>query len=244
MNTNLYRSVKTAKVSELILEQLKSSILDGTMKPGDRVPSERELVEWFQASRVSVREALHRLEATGFISTRHGQGAFVAEMTSKPVSESLSSILKIQKATINDLTAARLIFEPNIAELACEKITPEGLLKLEENIQATERTLKTDPAIALEHNFRFHSLLAEITGNPVLTLIMKAISDVCKEWMSQFGGEDLQKRSLVDANAILEHKNILKAISERNRKKANKEMLKHIRQVQRDWMRIKWNVEK
>jgi GntR family transcriptional repressor for pyruvate dehydrogenase complex len=92
------------------------------MKPGDRLPPERELVQGFQASRISVQEALKSLETSGLLTIKPGSGVFVAEVNSKPMSESLSSLLRIQKTSLNELTEARIILEPNIARLASERI--------------------------------------------------------------------------------------------------------------------------
>jgi DNA-binding FadR family transcriptional regulator len=136
--------VKSGKVSELIAQQIKSSILNGSMKPGDRLPPERELVDHFQASRISVREALKSLETSGLLMIKPGSGVFVAEVNSKPMSESLSSILRIQKASINDITEARTILEPSIAKLASERITQEDLTKLEQNIHEALKIVKSN----------------------------------------------------------------------------------------------------
>jgi len=151
--------VKSGKVSELIAQQIKSSILNGSMKPGDRLPPERELVDHFQASRISVREALKSLETSGLLMIKPGSGVFVAEVNSKPMSESLSSILRIQKASINDITEARTILEPSIAKLASERITQEDLTKLEQNIHEALKIVKSNTPSPAQ-NIEFHSLIA------------------------------------------------------------------------------------
>ena len=69
-----FHPVKTNKVSELIIQQIKTSIMDGTIKPGDKIPPERELVEQFQASRILVREALKNLETSGLLMMKPGLG--------------------------------------------------------------------------------------------------------------------------------------------------------------------------
>ena len=172
--------VKSEKISELILQQIKDAILSGTMKPGDRLPSERELVNRFQASRISVREALKSLETSGLLKIKPGSGVFVAEVNSKAISRSLSSMLRIQRSSFNELTEARIVFEPSIARLASEKITPEDFLKMEENIQQAVASINSNsPTFALD--IEFHSIIAEATHNPVITLTMKTFFDVLKE---------------------------------------------------------------
>ena len=164
-----FRPVKSRKISQRIAQQIKSAILNGMMKPGDRLPPERELVQKFQASRISVREALKGLEASGLLTIKPGSGVFVAEANSKPLSESFPSILRIQKTSINDLTEARIILEPNIASLASERMTNEDLLKLEQNIQETSKAIKSNsPSLTSTQNIEFHSLIAESTHNTVI----------------------------------------------------------------------------
>ena len=123
-----FHPVKIGKGSELIAQQIKSSILNGTLKLGDRLPPERELVESFQASRISVREALKSLETSGLLTIKPGSGVFVAEVDTKPLSDFFSSFLHIRKVSINELTEARIILEPSVARLAAERITSEGLI--------------------------------------------------------------------------------------------------------------------
>lgn len=227
---NSFRSVKSGKVSELIAFQIKNAILDGSMKLGDKLPPERELVQRFHASRISVREALKSLETSGLLTIKPGSGVFVAEINSKQMSESLSSILRIQKASMNELTEARIILEPNIARLASERMLPEDLIKLEQNIQETARIVKShSPAPA--QNIEFHSLIAEATHNPVISLTMKTLFEVVKE-MTLETTDNLPKRIETSSHAVAYHKKILKALREKNYEKVYELMQKHVLQIQ------------
>ena len=225
-----FQPVKTGKISERIARQIKDAILSGAMKSGDRLPPERELVEHFQASRISIREALKNLETSGLLAIKPGSGVFVAEINSKPISESLSSILRIQKTSINEITEARILLEPSIARLAAERITSEGLAALERNIEETLRILKSHSP-APEQNIRFHSLIAEATHNAVITSTMNPIFDVLKEMNLEIKG-NLQKRIKLSREALECHKKILKAFREGNCQKIYELMLKHILQNQ------------
>jgi GntR family transcriptional repressor for pyruvate dehydrogenase complex len=225
-----FQPVKTGKISERIARQIKDTILSGSMKSGDRLPPERELVGHFQASRISIREALKSLETSGLLAIKPGSGVFVAEVNSKPMSESLSSILRIQKTSINELTEARIILEPSIARLAAERMTPEEFLKLEQNIEDTLMILKSDSP-APEQNIRFHSLIAEATHNPVITSTMNPIFDVLKEMNLEIK-DNLPTRLELSRDALEYHKKILKAFREKNSQKIYELMLKHIFQNQ------------
>ncbi len=231
-----FQPVKTGKISERIARQIKNTILSGAMKSGDRLPPERELVEHFQASRISIREALKSLETSGLLAIKPGSGVFVAEINSKPISESLSSILRIQKTSINEISEARIILEPSIARLAAERITSEEVATLEQNIEETLMALKSDSP-APEQNIRFHSLIAEATHNPVITSTMNPIFDVLKEMNLEIRG-NLQKRVELSRDALEYHKKILKAFQERNSEKIYELMLKHILQNQGSLKRV------
>ena len=227
---NTFRPVKNRKISGLIVQQIKKVILDGTMKAGDKLPPERELTERFQASRISVREALKSLETSGLLTIKPGSGVFVAEVSRKPLSESLSSILRIKKASMNDVTEARIILEPSVARVACERITLEELQELEENIQATLTVLKSRSPAPLQ-NIEFHSIIANATHNPVIIMTMNPIFDVLKEMNLEMRG-NIPRRVDISGLAVTYHKKILKALRERDSQKVYELMLKDIFQVQ------------
>ena len=227
---NPFRPIKNKRISERIAQQVKNAILRGTMKPGDRLPPERELVDQFQASRISIREALKSLETSGLLTIKPGSGIFVAEVNSKPISDSLSSILRMQRISIKELTEARIMLEPYIGKFATEKITGDDLGKLEKNIQETSKIVKSNhPSPA--QNIEFHSLIAAATKNQVIALTMKTLLDVVKEMTLEIT-DHLPKRIEISRQAVAYHKKILKALRERDSQKVYELMLKDIIQVQ------------
>jgi GntR family transcriptional repressor for pyruvate dehydrogenase complex len=155
------------------------------------------------------------------------------------MSESLSSILRIQKTCINELTEARIILEPNIASLASERMTNEDLLKLEQNIQETSKAIKSNsPSLTSAQNIEFHSLIAESTHNTVISLTMKTLLDVVKEMTIEIT-DNLPKRKEISSHAIDYHKKILKAFQEKDSQKVYELMLKHILQIQEGLKKVK-----
>jgi len=225
-----FQSVRSGKRSELIAQQIRESIVSGRMKPGDQLPPERELTERFEASRISVREALKGLEASGLLTIKPGSGVFVAEVSVKPLSQSLSSILRIQKASISDVTEARIILEPGVARLACERITPEEIQSLEENIKEAERIVKSNSPAQFQ-NIEFHAIIARSIHNPVVTSTMTPVFDVLKE-MNLEMREDQSRRAKISGQALVSHKEIVKAFREKNPQRVYELMLKHVFGVQ------------
>jgi len=171
----IFRPVRQLRVFEEITAQLKQSILVGHFKPGDKLPTERELVEQFQVSRVAIREALRTLENTGFIVTRQGMngGAYVTELSFEFLANAFVDLFLADKISIPELHRVRLIIEPEIAKLAALAITPEYAKRLMEALEAEEV-----PAPSLPEDIRIktvvHYILAEMCGNRFLEAIVRS----------------------------------------------------------------------
>src|SRR3989475_9716028 len=110
--------IKSTRIYEEIVRQVKQLIAEGRLKTGDRLPPERELAEKFVVSRTSVREALRALESLGFIEIRAGEGTFVREMSVDELVGPLALVLTSQREAIGELFEARRGLEPAIAALA------------------------------------------------------------------------------------------------------------------------------
>jgi GntR family transcriptional regulator, transcriptional repressor for pyruvate dehydrogenase complex len=225
-------SVKAGKLSEQIADQLRSAILSGLLKPADRLPSERQLVERFEASRNSVREAVKILETLGLLEVRRGSGVFVSGDHTKPMRDSLKSMLKTQQVTVTDLTEARLVLEPAIVRLACEKATRKDMEALEENIGAAAETLKTRSS-AYGENIAFHQIIAAATHNPVIETTMDTFFAVLREASVEITGLSRDRFS-GSSKAIKFHKRIAALFRQREPQKAYSLMLEHILDIQKD----------
>jgi GntR family transcriptional repressor for pyruvate dehydrogenase complex len=171
----IFRPVRQLRVFEEIVAQLKQSILNGRFKPGDKLPTERELVEQFQASRVAIREALRTLENSGFIVTRQGAngGAYVTDLTFEFLANAFVDLFLVDKISIPELHRVRLIIEPEIARLAALAITPEFSQRLMKALDAEEV-----PASSLLEDIKVktavHYILAEMCGNRFFEAIVRS----------------------------------------------------------------------
>ena len=123
--------VATERVSDLIAERLSSAIRDGTLNPGDRLPTEAELARDFQVGRTSVREALQKLRALGLVESRKGLGAFVIEPASDPLAD-FARWTASDPAAIEQLVEARVALETLAAALASIRATDAEIDKLEQ----------------------------------------------------------------------------------------------------------------
>src|SRR5262245_29579538 len=120
---DIFTGVNPGRASEMIVDQIRLLIRDGQLKPGDRLPAERELGERFGVSRVTVREALRGLEANGMVTIKVGArgGAFVTAPTSARVGEGITDLLALSSITAAEVTEARRVFEIGIVPLVCER---------------------------------------------------------------------------------------------------------------------------
>jgi GntR family transcriptional repressor for pyruvate dehydrogenase complex len=153
------------------------------------------------------------------------------------MSESLVSILRIKKISMNELSEARMILEPNIAKLACDRATPEDLQKLEENIAEALAVIKLN-ASARVKNIEFHSLIAESTRNSVLTLTVKTLLDVLQEMSSEIVDDSPEKVDIA-SQTVGYHKKILEALKTRDPEKVFTLMRTHILKIQGSLKKVK-----
>lgn len=232
-------SVRTGKLSGLIADQLRSVISSGFMKPGDRLPPERELVERFEASRNSVREAIKILEASGLLEVRPGSGAFVSATYARPMHDSLRTMLKMRRITVTDLTEARIVLEPGIVRLACEKADKKDIEALENNIREASETVRTSSS-AYSENVGFHGIVAAATHNPVIEATMDTFFTILREASVEITNLSAD-RFAGSSKAIKFHERIVKVFHERKPEKAYSLMLEHVLDIQKALKKRKLN---
>ena len=228
----MFDSVKSDKVSQHIIDQIRNAIFDGRLKPGDKLPSERELTEKFKVSKATLREALRSLEVLGFLQMRKGVsgGAFVTEVDMVKARDSFTNFLLFKNLSLEDLTEVRLLLEPYCAEKATRAITKEDLHRLEKLIKNSEHAIKNDASLASRQDeIGFHRIIASITGNPILMFILDFVENLLIDT------KDILKPGKGFSGKVLRaHKRIYNALLERDVKKVHEEMVRHIREVEKD----------
>ena len=126
----MFKSIKRQRVSDEIVNQVKSLISQGTLKPGDRLPPERELIKEFGVSRPSIREALTSLVAQGFLEVKQGNRTFVKSVTSEKIQDPLSLLLNTDTQKIFDLIEVRKEMEAWGAFHAAQRVSEEDIERL------------------------------------------------------------------------------------------------------------------
>ena len=226
------RPVKKSRLYESAVDQIRSLILANNYEPGDRLPSERELAEQLSIGRPSVREALRILGAMGLIEIRVGNGTYVRDVSLLPYIESLitliSSRLKNREENILKLWQVRKILEAGNVALACSRMTPRRLEKMEASVREMERNIK-NREVFISTGVQFHREIAEATGNEILILIWNNLWDMIlrsdlyrRRYSSNF-------RMLHSPRQALEgHKKICRALARGNREESLRAMEEHL----------------
>ena len=228
----MFDSIKTNKVSQHIVDQIRNAIFEGRLKPGDKLPSERELVERFKVSKATLREALRSLEVLGFLEIRKGVsgGAFVTEVDMTTARNSFTNFLLFKNLSLKDLSEVRLLLEPYIAEKATLAIGKEDLNRLAELIKDSEYAIKNDAAFeSRKDEIEFHRIIASITGNPILMFILDFVENLLIDTK-----EILKPGKEFSGKVLRAHKRIYRGLLDRDGKKVHEEMVRHIREVEKD----------
>jgi DNA-binding FadR family transcriptional regulator len=197
------------RVFEKIVGHVRDAILAGRLKPGDRLPPERELVRRFRVGRGAVREAFRILEQSALIRIRPGKGggAFVAGRPTEAVTRSLSDLLRFGGISLDDVVKARLALEGLVIDLIARHADADHLARLSDSVERAARFFgagrRTEKR---EEDFNFHVLLAEATGNAMYPLLIRSVVDVMDPIVAEVGVPDVLMRRTLDAHrAIVSH---------------------------------------
>jgi len=214
--------IKSTRIYEAIVRQVKAMIAEGRLKSGDQLPPERDLAEKFVVSRTSVREALRALESLGLIEIRPGEGTFVREVSVEMLIEPLALAMLSQRAAIGELFEARRLLEPSIAAFAARRATPHDI---EEMTRILEEQAKEVAAgrTGLAQDAEFHSAIAGAAHNRAISRLVHGIMDLLtqsrEESLSTPGRPNRSHES---------HRQILSAIAARDEVAAHQAMLDHL----------------
>lgn len=200
-------------------------IKNGGLKPGDRLPPERELAARTGVGRPAVREALRALQMLRIVEVRHGDGTYVSSLDPAALAEPYDVFLAIGSMTLDHLFEARRVLEAALAALAATRIDEQGIERLRECV-AEARQAGDDPGRFLELDMQLHSLIVEAAGNPVLRNVMSSITGLLRasrELTVVIPG--------VRERVVADHQRIVEAIAARNADRAAECMGEHLDHV-------------
>lgn len=228
-----FKPIKNEKVYQLVIEQIKELIYEGTYRKGDQLPTERQLAKTLEISRAPIREAYRALELLGIVETRQGEGTFITGDNNKALIEPLTMLFFLEKNNYQDLMEVRKLLEVELAILAAQRIEESSLLQLRDAITRGERGLgHVDSSLCADLDF--HNTLAEASSNQLLSILYKTIFGVIANFIKKAHGiifQDPQKAEQL----LKQHVQIYEAIREKDPQKAASSMEGHMLYAAREY---------
>ena len=231
-----FAPIAPQRAFEDIAAQIRDLVASGKLKPGDRLPAERDLSAKFNVSRNTLREALRALELAGMIELRKGAsgGAFVLPGSSGVVVNGLRDLYHLGAITPDQLTEARIWLSAIVVRVACERITEADLQRLEANVEAAARAHKAGnfEERATLHR-EFHTILAAATRNPMIEITMEAVMEVMRKFIERIGPSE-------NNYTLPSRRRLIKHLRDRDADAAVAEMTKFLERLQSKYMDL-WN---
>jgi GntR family transcriptional repressor for pyruvate dehydrogenase complex len=210
--------------TDQVVSHIRNLIERGELRPGDRLPPERDLATQIGVSRPTVRVGLHALAAMGVVRSRHGSGTYIPEGPPILGGESLSLLAALHGFTREEMYEARRLLEVGAAGLAAERATPDQLATLADEVSNLFAALD-DPLRFLVHDIRFHREVAAASGNPIIASLVEMVSalyyDRRRETAQQASDRDLKEAAEL-------HRRIYQAIRARDPEGARNAMNEHL----------------
>lgn len=212
-------------LGERIVERLLKLIQEKQLKPGDRLPPERELAALMQVSRPSLREALRTLSFMNVVEVRPGSGTYITSLETELLVEHLEFAVFLDDSTFMQLFETRKILEVGIIALSASKITDEEIAKLEACLQEAQQVMD-DAEAFMREDIKLHKIIVQACHNPILLRFMESINRL---------GEASRKRTTqipgVVEQVMEDHRAIVQALKKRDPEAARAAMLAHLNNV-------------
>jgi GntR family transcriptional repressor for pyruvate dehydrogenase complex len=220
MNEHIFQ-VERKRLADQVADQLMTLIAGGELKPGDKLPSEPELMKQFQVGRSSIREAIGALSLVGLLTVKPGQGTHVASFSSEGQAKPIS-LLGIGREKIKELVEARIELECVIVRLAAERATEDDLDMIRQiHVELSEVLSKQlEP---MQADLAFHLAVAESCHNSVLIRFLLEMRQPIQHWMEQKAKFDWGYDKVYE-----QHEVILQAIASRDGRGAEEALRSHL----------------
>ena len=218
-------SGKTQRAFEIICERIRADLANGTLKPGDKLPAERDLAIQFEVSRSALREALRSLEVAGIIRNMKGVkgGAFVQEAAPDRIVQAMQDYVSLGDVTLRELTEARIAMQDVIVRLACARASEADLVELEQIARDTATVS------GVEARYRcavaYYRVLARATGNRIFAIFVDSLASILHPFVQGPDYETLQESLIQSRLRLVDH------LRARDADAAATEMREHLERV-------------
>ncbi|MGB9814072.1 MAG: FadR/GntR family transcriptional regulator [Thermovenabulum sp.] len=230
-----FKKVRNVRLYETIIQQIRQMIDEGKLKPGDKFPSERELMVQLGVSRSILREAFRVLESRGLVESKPGGGRFLRNVSGFQLIN--CSAEDLERDALLEVVEAREIIEVKIVRLAAKRATEEEiekLIELDKEFHGNDMSIKE--YMEKDRDLFFHIAIAESAHNFILKEVISHILNISRE---------LRERAILDyndwVNLCKQHGDIVKAIAKRDEEEAAKKMAYHLSELRRDLLKRCFN---
>lgn len=224
------KPVSRETLSEQVGRQIVDMISAGQVKPGEKLPSEHQLCQSLGVGRSTLREALKSLVFVGMVKMRPGEGCFVADGPSKFLERVFQHGLLNTEKAVRDLAETRIAIETELAARCAQRATEADFQKLEFLMSEMQRSAESGGANFLRLDVEFHFAIATGSQNLILSQLLRTIRTLLEEYIAK----SLEVPGSA-AIAVENHLAILKALKQRNPRKAGAAMQSHLQNFQRGY---------
>lgn len=221
---SVFTSVKPKKIPDIVYNQLISLITSGHFKPGEKLPSERDMAWELKVSRQSIREAINRAKIEGLIEVKQGGGTFVISSLKENLKPPLSILLVEQAEKVFEFLEIRKVIEGWCAEKAAVTAEAEDLKKIRGILKKMEKAKLSD-AMWEKADLGFHASVAAATHNLIAMHVMEGLKDSFRAYFRVKKYSTKPERRDV---LLKQHRDVFEAIKGGNPREAKKKMLEHL----------------
>jgi len=226
-----FEAVRKERRYEQVAEQIQKLIAQGTLKPGDRLPPERELATRFGVARSSIRDAVRTLEVMGILEPRQGAGTVVRDLSADSLVVPLATVLVRKRELVSELLDVRRMLEPGLAARAAKNATPDEVMELEDILRRqAEKLRRGEPSI--EEDSEFHYVIGKAARNSVVLKVLDVLMDLLRESRARSLQAPGRPERSYDG-----HMRVLRAIKRRDPEAAEKAVRKHLEEIESIVMR-------
>ncbi len=215
--------IKRQNIYQQLVEHLQQYIIDNSLRPGDRLPTEAELATRFRVSRQSVREAVKVLESIGVVETRPRDGSRLSKMSTRSLTDHLRFFFELDGATVPEMAAARRVIECAFVPVIVENADESDFQRMEAAIERMREHTSRGETFA-DADMAFHQALATATKNRVMAGFGAMVQEFFIHLRNRIKAEELKQRK-----SIKEHEQILKALREKDVSAAQSAIEQHLR---------------
>ena len=226
-----FETVRKVRRYEQVAEQIRRLISEGSLKPGDLLPPERELVEKLGVGRSSIRDAVRTLEVMGILEPRQGHGTVVRDLSADALVVPLSLVLTRKRELVTELLDVRRMIEPGLAARAAKNATAEELAHMAAILERHEAKLRRGEE-AMDEDSDFHYAIALAARNSVVLRVLDVLMDLLRESRSRSLQVPGRPQRSFDG-----HRRILRALQKRDAKAAEAAVRRHLKEIEEVVMR-------